>query len=262
MGTKISELTEQTAPANTDLVEISEDLGGGNYSSKKMQLSNLATVDKLTTNTTVNLISTQTAAQIQAEIDAQPKNLNGYTLTFQFGDGTYTLNATLTFKGFLGNVIIRGNTGDTTGPTTTRSVYLDFGTLSSGDGISVEECMDAYVGYLKVGIPDIAVSAIKFINCTSVDASQNYTFASGKTSSNYGITAESCGSGLLLRNSVSNTSIGISVTRSMCASTINDDSGTAPNYGIRANGGTVTKNSTQPAGTTSNELVINGGVIR
>jgi len=47
----------------------------------------------LNVDTTVNFTSSMTAAQIQALINAQPLNLNGHTLTFQFADGTYTLSA-------------------------------------------------------------------------------------------------------------------------------------------------------------------------
>lgn len=54
----------------------------------------------LATNTTVNVYNQSTAVQIQAQIDAQPKNLGGYTLTFQFqGDADTIDNAAAVDKG-------------------------------------------------------------------------------------------------------------------------------------------------------------------
>lgn len=41
MAKPISQLTESTSVINTDLVEISKDVGGGNYESKKVQATNL-----------------------------------------------------------------------------------------------------------------------------------------------------------------------------------------------------------------------------
>ena len=47
---------------------------------------------KLEADTVVNLDNSMSAAAINALIAAQPKNLGGYTLTFQFADGTYTMS--------------------------------------------------------------------------------------------------------------------------------------------------------------------------
>lgn len=81
---------------------------------------------KLTANRTVNFDSSMTAAQIQSLIDQQPKNLNGYTLTFQFADGTYALGETLFFLGFFsGTLIIQGNAADTTAQLN-KNVFVDF----------------------------------------------------------------------------------------------------------------------------------------
>ena len=79
---------------------------------------------------TVNFTSTDTAAEIQALIDAVPKYIpGGNTVTFQFGTGTYTLSATLTFTGFYGGGImeIQGNTAETNATIkhTTQDVILD-----------------------------------------------------------------------------------------------------------------------------------------
>ena len=89
---------------------------------------------KLEENTTVNLDNSMSAATINALIAAQPKDLNGYTLTFQFADGTYTLNETLDFSGFRGDGELKvfGNSSDNT-MATSKSVNLDF---SGTDGLN------------------------------------------------------------------------------------------------------------------------------
>ena len=80
---------------------------------------------KLEENTTVNLDNSMSASAINALIAAQPKDLNGYTLTFQFADGTYTLDETLDFSGFRGGGTLRiyGNSSDNS-LSTTKSVNL------------------------------------------------------------------------------------------------------------------------------------------
>lgn len=50
---------------------------------------------------------------------------------------------------------------------------------------------------------------------------------------------------------------------SLCLSSGNDDTGTAPLYGLQSsNGSTIIKLGTQPAGSTNNEIVTGSGVIR
>ena len=95
----------------------------------------------LSANKTVNLDSTMTATEIQALIDAQPRNLGSYTLTFQFGDGTYTLTDSLDFFNFYGGgrLNIHGNQSDSTSLSTAQSVYLDFSGGAS-NGIYVNNC--------------------------------------------------------------------------------------------------------------------------
>jgi hypothetical protein len=267
MGTKISELTEQTAPANTDLVEISEDLGGGSYASKKMQLSNLATVDKLSANTTVNFTSSQTAAQIQASIDAQPKNLNGYTLTFQFGDGTYTLNNKLDFLSFFnGTLNIYGNTTETNNSTlhTTQLVILNSSSGSS-HGLFVYgcHCKNILIRNFNILVADGAnLSCIYAASCSDTHINYNYVRAVGKTSVPMGINV-SAGNAAASSNYISNVERGIHIDRGIMLSATNDDTSTAPNYGLMATGGGVIgKAGTQPAGSVGAEITTNGGVIR
>lgn len=100
--------------------------GGGSVRWTHSQLSEYLGV--LQGNTTVNITAGSTAAQIQALINALPKNLNGYTLTFQFADGSYSLSSNLTFTGFFGGLLrVFGNSSDSTAALS-KSVDLQLGT--------------------------------------------------------------------------------------------------------------------------------------
>jgi hypothetical protein len=69
----------------------------------------------LTSDRTVAFSSSFTTAQIQSLIDAQPKNLNGYSITFQFADGNYNLSTGLQFNFFSNGVLlIYGNSSNNT----------------------------------------------------------------------------------------------------------------------------------------------------
>jgi hypothetical protein len=72
--------------------------------------SQILTVDK-----TVSFSSSFTTAQMQSLIDAQPKNLGGKSLTFQFADGRYNLSTGLRFWYFSnGALLINGNSSNNT----------------------------------------------------------------------------------------------------------------------------------------------------
>lgn len=110
-----------------------------------------STTPALTANTTVNLLTTDTAAQKQALIDAQPKNLNGRTLSFIFADGTHNHSATLTFSGFFGgNLTIRGNNSDTSAAAT-KAVTIAMGANNvSAIDVTSCACNAIFVNYLAI----------------------------------------------------------------------------------------------------------------
>ena len=99
---------------------------------------------RLIADTTVNLNSSMTATQIQALIDAQPKNMNGFDLIFQFADGTYTLDATLLFQHFYGGqtLRVRGNIGES-GLHTNQAVILN---TTGTNVITIKRC----IGYVEI----------------------------------------------------------------------------------------------------------------
>lgn len=223
----------------------------------------------LTTNTTVNLTSGMTAAQIQALIDAQPRNLNTYTLTFQFADGTYNtaMTSSLVFSFFYnGALTIQGNTGeaDATVLHTSQAVYLDF-SAGSSNGIVVNYCNCLVtVRNLKIKISDTAaIRCISSASCPTVNIQYNYLFGANNTNTNVGFGCTFT-SAYAVSNYVSTLQTGIAAfNASTIYSSVNDDTGTAPKYGIAAQqAGTIGKNSTQPAGSIGNEYTATGGEIR
>lgn len=218
-------------------------------------LKNVTTL-KLTADTTINLDNSMTAAQIQALIDAQPKDLGGYTLTFQFADGTYNLDDKLTFRGFhSGNSVkIYGNTSDSS-LSTTKAVSLDFSSYD-GNGISINDCSArVYVYSLKITVNTNSTNrqAIVVDNSTCVRAYYDYLLG---TSTTYGylFLSQMSGSVYIYNTYFSNAYVGIFAATSKVSLNSNDDTGTAPKYGIYIGiGGLVGKTGTQPAGSVANE---------
>ena len=77
------------------------------------RIDKISVASTLTEDLTVEFLSTDTVAQIQAKIDAVPKNLGGHTVTFQFPEEfAWSLLTPLEWKGFYnGNVIVNGGSG-------------------------------------------------------------------------------------------------------------------------------------------------------
>jgi len=214
----------------------------------------------LNENTTVNLNSSMSATQIQAEIDAQPKNLNGFDLTFKFADGTYTLASGLTFSGFHGGqTLINGNASDNT-LSTTKSVFLDADGATGENAITVEECDLVYIQYLKIEFDSATGRGVRLRSSNFyVDA----CYILGDSTSNGECIQADYGAGAVRRCYLSNAENGIRATYGSCGSIDNDDTGTAPAYGLYAlYGATIGKSGTQPSGSTANEQAFGGGAIR
>ena len=217
----------------------------------------------LTEDTTVNLVATDTATEIQALIDAQPKNLNSFTLTFQFADGTYTLDAQLLFEKFYnGAVNIYGKSTDST-LSTTKAVFLDF--TGSTNGIFVQDC-NAFVAvkFFKINhITSSNFAGIKITRCNQEARVQANYIAGSETTNGQSIHFYLSPTGWTENNYVSNAKDGIYARTGTVHSKNNDDTGTDPLYGLHAfDTGTIGKEGTQPDGSTGNELIVDGGLIR
>ncbi len=76
-------------------------------------------------NTTVNITAAMTVGQIQAAIDAEPKDLNGYTLTISFAAGTYSYADDIDIRDFRnGTVEIMISTSGISFTSTSRIFYI------------------------------------------------------------------------------------------------------------------------------------------
>ena len=218
----------------------------------------------LNENKTINILPSLTSVEIQNVINIQPKNLNGYNLTFQFLDGNFTLTSTLSFNNFFGGqIIIAGNPSDNT-LSTTKSVHLNF---SSGNcmGISINNCYNVTIQNIKITVGDGTYFCIEAYRVHFLLVLGNYTLATAASTNRgiftYGslVHVQNCMFGLLGSGLMGDGSTTI-------YSQNNDDGGTGnqPVYGLRASRvATIGKyDATQPAGSTSNELAETGGIIR
>ena len=225
--------------------------------------------EKRETTRTINLDSSMSASDIQAKINEVGKYIpSGVTITFQFADGTYSLNNSLTFSGFYGGgkIYIQGNTSETNATSlhTTQQVFLDF---SSQDchGIMIDtNSVDVVVRNLKIKVKTSNTHryAVGAIRGSRIYIGYSYLLGSTNT---YGILAHFYATfGYIRRTYVSNTWVGIHSDNALICSEENDDTGTPPRIGLRAHrAGTIGKRGTpQPSGSDYNEIAENGGEIR
>jgi hypothetical protein len=217
------------------------------------------------TTQTVNFVATDTATEIQALIDAVPRYIPfGATVTFQFADGTYTLDTSLTWSGFYGGgtLHIYGNSANNT-LSTTKSVDLDFN--NDTKGIEINQCTCLWdVRYMQIEVDDGNRGVAVQQSGVNGVVQALYIILGGKSAgSSIGVSVNKSNT-IIQDNYFNNPYYGILCTNtSHVFSYNNDDTGVAPTYGIKCdNAGTVGKRGTQPAGVTSAETAVYGGVIR
>ena len=232
----------------------------------KVELQDVTVIPE--TTRTINFTSSQTATQIQAEIDSVGKYIpEGATITFQFGNGTYSLDNQLTFKGFYGGgaMFIYGNTSETNNVDlhTTQDVILDFSGENT-NGVKLDTCsIPIFVYNLRIEVDDLKTGAYTTKCPYIVRFYYNYIRVLGTGTNSIGLNAVS-GSIVEVREtyfSGGNFAIYGSVGTTIF-SLINDDISTQPTIGLRTNGSLIYKSSTQPSGSSSNEQTSNGGEIR
>lgn len=195
---------------------------------------------RLTENTTINLNNSMSASQIQELIDAQPKDLGGYDLTFQFADGTYNLNERLIFYGFYGpgRLQILGNSSDNN-RSTTKSVILNVaGVTSSYYPVTISSCTcDVIVLYLKFNnIRDVSGSTGLYVtNGKQTRIYYSCFSGAGKTTNNFGFMSAWTNNIYFYQNMLQNTDIGISARYNSTVTVQSMESAaTIPNYAYQA----------------------------
>jgi hypothetical protein len=221
---------------------------------------------KLTQDTTVSLLTSMSAADKQALIDATPHNLNGYVLTFQFEDGTHTHTEAVRFLGFYGGetMYIQGNAGEADALHTDQAVYIDATGISAGiSGIVITRCQTCVIcRNFKIQIPDLSVAGISSNNITYLEILGCYIYGAGKTAANVAISCLFSNTATVRTTYVSNTYYGITCDRSLMYAYGNASTGTSPTYGLRSvNGGQLATNGVYPTGSFSNWNKSGGGEI-
>lgn len=226
--------------------------------------------------TTVNISTADTTAQIQAKIDALDKYIPyGQAVTLQFADGTYTLSQSISISGFYGGgqLLVYGNTGETNSGTlhTTQAVVLDGASLTAYP-LTFNSNTVAYTRMRNFKIKSNSnysggyYHGLYLARCAGVFVLQySYIEGNGKSTGNGdGVEVDACSCLAYIDNNYFSNlryGIGVWIIGGAVFSQTNDDTGTAPNYGLACYSGRIYKNSTQPAGTVANELAGMGGTI-
>ena len=260
MAKKLNELSTRT-PEIDDYYYISSNDG---TVEGKVKLQDITVIPE--TSRTINFTSSQTAAQIQADIDAVGKYIpKGVIIIFQFGNGTYSLDSSLTFSFFYGGgqIFIYGDTSQTDGLHTNHNVHLDF----SG-GASVVALWAVHNRVSLISVSHLKITANANIICLQCQREGNYRvwynyFISNSKTGSFGLAAQDGSTVWSTDNYFNNHNIAIlSTQNAILYSDTNDDTGTQPNTGLNAqSGGKIGKSSTQPSGSSTNESTSTGGKI-
>lgn len=214
-------------------------------------------------NTTVSFTNTQSTAEIQALINAQPKNLNGKTLVFSFADGTYALTgAYLNFDSFFGGYInINGNSAN-------NSSNINKNVIIKAD-------VNRHAMYVINTGASVSVNYIKFVVTCSNSSTGLYIEKTPYAAVNY------CAFTNVATSSAANSGIGIQggygrehISQNVFSAlqiavisgynnTITSDSNTnvaTSSIGLYASAGTIHRIGQQPTGSTATSTA-NGGQI-
>jgi hypothetical protein len=191
----------------------------------------------------------------------------GYTVTLQFANGTHTWTSSMDLQEFNGGGILRfmGNQSEGDSLHTNQAVTIVGTAISDAPHITINNSnISVHIEKIKFSLgSDNNHMPIKPINIQGqIYMNACYVISNG-TRDGYGIWTEYCQNVLIENNYFNNLSVGVNAQRtSSILSNNNDDTGTTPSYGLRAQSAVIMKQGTQPTGNTANELTANGGVIR
>jgi hypothetical protein len=222
----------------------------------------------LTGTHTVDIPYPSTGAEIQGAVNEMPRELNGNQLTFQFANGTYTLDGTLSFIGFQnGTLKILGDTTETdaTNLHTTQQVVLDASSTSSNALYFKSNTSLTNVYNLKVLFQSSTGKIGVYIAQDSGATNIYYSYIAGDSNSGGGSAIFNYGPATSVQlTNVSNCYYGLRVYYGKIVSRENQSVAPIPRYGMAAStGGTLAKRGTpQPTGETADEAASYGGVIR
>ncbi len=216
----------------------------------------------------VNLNSSMTTAQIQALIDAVPAYIPyGVSVTFQFADGTYTLDAPLYFRGFYGggSIYIQGNPSDASA-SETKAVTLDFSGTGTNGVYALNTSVILYTRYLRIKVSSAGgYGAIRSAGCPGRIRVHYCSLMGTATTNGYGVICSATPMVDVIGCFVAGVLYGFHSAYGGFFLSENNDAptGNKPGYGLAASrGGVIAKSGTQPSGATADEITNSGGVIR
>lgn len=262
----IAGLSEDTTPQATADYVATYDNSAATH--KKVLVEDLGPFGSVTRTQTVNLLQSDSAAQMQTKIDVLGKYIpEGQTITFQFETGgTHTLDTEITFAGFFGagNIEILGNISEADAQTkhTTQDTILDFNNDTNGLDI-----LNTEVWILVKNLKIIVESDVVDTKCIFMDIGVRTEawwcyFVGNATGKGRGLTARYCRYARSYQCLVDNLKYGLTSSASRLHAWDNDDTGTPPLYGLWSNQiAYIGKQSTQISGSTADELIDAGSQI-
>ena len=223
-----------------------------------------SSVSVLASDKTVNLDSSMDATEIQDSINAQPKNLNGYALTFQFADGTYNFDSTpLLVSGFVGGTIFfSGNAGES-GLHTNQAVIFNYSLTSPINIISTSRsAITIAMSNIRINVTTNTYTGTNIIVTSGTRMSINgcYFYRDAQLGEHIYVAG---GIATLQNTYTTNGWSSMTALSGGKGIIINSPStGTNPNYGLISNNSIIFKEgSIMPTCITANELKVNGGQI-
>lgn len=219
---------------------------------------------KLTSDTTVNVDDSMSASEIQAAIDAVPRNLGGYTLTIQFADGTYTIDQGISVFGFYGGAVnAYGDASEGQNLHTDQSVTLDGSGLSDNVLTLISNAAPVVVECLHIKGNSAANYRCLFATDTMPVAVFGSYLEGNGTGSGWGFQQIRVAASKLHTSYVSNVKDGYHVHQASVGFANDvDDTGTQPAYGLTASSGSQMGTAgTTPTGSTANTRTYFGGEI-
>jgi hypothetical protein len=215
---------------------------------------------------TVGIDNSMSASDVEDLIRSNHSNIPyDEAVTLQFADGTYNWVGPLTVPEFGGggHLVIQGNLADAS-LGTAKSVFVDVTGDNNAFVITDNECR-VTIQCMKVRVEtDVSgASCIRSLRQRSfVGIYYNYLLGTDD-GLGQGIFSAYDTSTYIYSNYFSDMLYAIRGYGSRVMSNNNDDTGTQPSYGLRAEwAAAIGKNGTQPAGSVANESITDGGIIR
>ncbi len=224
----------------------------------------------LTADKTVNIAAGTSVTDIQILINDQPKNLNGYNLTFQFADGTYNfLTTQLNVVGFQGGtVVFQGDTSDTIASDGTGlGVKIQTAHASGESGAiyvsNTKRCVVKFIAFEQTHVSNTTSQILRFYYGTHSRV-LSCTFNNLNTKGNQGCywydsRGQVTGSRF---NNLNNNIQAVINGRVYSSDNASFSGGTNSNNNLRSESGSIiTQNNTQAGSTGVGDSKLNGGVI-